>query len=318
MSEGGRQWLEIAVMLLGPLVLAGGLVWGERRLLALFQDRYGPNRTGPFGMLQVVADVVKLLFKEDWVPPFAERPTFVLAPGIIVAAVMASFAVIPVAPGFAVADINIGLLFFLGMSSLSVYSLALAGWSSGGKYSLLGGLRAAAQMLGYEVFMGISLMGVVMMAGSFNLGDIVEAQRGLWYVGPQFAGFVLFIVAGLAETRRIPFDLAEAESELVAGYHTEYSGLKFGLFYVGEYLGIALVSALITVLFLGGWLGPGLPPALWFVIKLLLVIGFIILVRASLPRVRYDQLIGLGWKIMLPIGLANLVGTAAVLLASGS
>ena len=303
-------------MLLGPLTLAAGLVWGERRLLALFQDRYGPNRVGPFGTLQVVADTIKLMFKEDWTPPFAERFTFVLAPAIILTAIMATFTVIPVSPGFVVADLNIGLLFFLAMSSISVYSLALAGWSSGSKYSLLGGLRAAAQMLGYEVFMGISLMGVVMMAGSFSLRDIVEAQRGLWYVGPQFVGFVLFIVAGLAETRRTPFDLAEAESELVAGYHTEYSGMKFGLFYLGEYLGISLISALVVLLFFGGWLGPGLPPALWFVIKLFLVIGFFILVRAALPRLRYDQLIGLGWKILLPLGLLNLIVTAAVLLGS--
>ncbi len=307
----------MVVILLMPLLLAGGLVWAERRLLALWQDRYGPNRVGPFGLLQVVADAIKLLFKEDWIPPRADRATFVAAPAIIVACVLAGFAVIPLAPGFVVIDLNVGLLFFLATSSLAVYSVALAGWSSGSKYSLLGGLRAAAQMLGYEVFMGISLMGVVMMAGSFNLSRIVETQRGLWYVGPQFVGFLVFFVAGLAETRRIPFDLPEADSELVAGYHTEYSGMKFGLFFIGEYMGITLMSALITLLYFGGWLGPWLPSALWFFIKTFIFIGLFILIRASLPRVRYDQLMGLGWKIMLPLGLVNLMVTATVILAKG-
>ncbi len=230
---------------------------------------------------------------------------------------LVSFTVVPLAPGFVVQDLNIGLLFFLGMSSLGVYSVALAGWSSRSKYPLLGGLRAAAQMLGYEVFMGLSIVGVVMMAGSFNLSGIVEAQRGLWYVGPQFVGFVGFLVAGLAETRRIPFDLPEAESELVAGYHAEYSGMKFGLFFIGEYMGITLISALITVLFLGGWLGPVLPPAVWFLIKTLLLVGLFIALRGSLPRLRYDQLMALGWKVMLPLGLVNLMVTAAIILAKG-
>jgi NADH-quinone oxidoreductase subunit H len=296
--------------------MAGGLVFGERRLLGQWQDRYGPNRVGPFGAFQVLADAVKLFFKEDWVPPFADRPVFVAAPAIIVSTVLASFVVIPLAPGFVVADLNVGLLFFLAMSSLGVYSVALAGWSSRSKYPLLGGLRAAAQMLGYEVFMGLSLLGVVMMAGSFNLTRIVEAQEGLWYVVPQFVGFVGFLVAGLAETRRIPFDLPEAESELVAGYHTEYSGMKFGMFYIGEYLGITLISVLMTVLFLGGWLGPFLAGWVWFFIKVLLCLGLIILIRAALPRLRYDQLMSLGWKIMLPLALANLMVTAAVLLAA--
>ncbi len=317
MPEAGWGAMHVVVILLMPLLLAGGLVWAERRLLALWQDRYGPNRVGPFGLLQVVADAIKLLFKEDWIPPRADRATFVAAPAIIVACVLAGFAVIPLAPGFVVIDLNVGLLFFLATSSLAVYSVALAGWSSGSKYSLLGGLRAAAQMLGYEVFMGISLMGVVMMAGSFNLSRIVETQRGLWYVGPQFVGFLVFFVAGLAETRRIPFDLPEADSELVAGYHTEYSGMKFGLFFIGEYMGITLMSALITLLYFGGWLGPWLPSALWFFIKTFIFIGLFILIRASLPRVRYDQLMGLGWKIMLPLGLVNLMVTATVILAKG-
>jgi NADH-quinone oxidoreductase subunit H len=318
MSEAGWDIVHVVVMLLLPLVIAGGLVWAERRLLGLLQDRHGPNRVGPLGLLQVLADTVKLLFKEDWIPPFADRPIFVLSPAIIVSTVLVSFTVIPLVSGFVVADLNIGLLFFLAMSSLGVYSVALAGWSSRSKYPLLGGLRAAAQMLGYEVFMGLSVLGVVMMAGTFDLSGIVEAQRDLWYVGPQFVGFVGFLVAGLAETRRIPFDLPEAESELVAGYHSEYSGMKFGLFFIGEYMGITLISALITVLFFGGWLGPVLPPALWFLIKTLCLVGLFILIRGSLPRVRYDQLMALGWKVMLPLGLANLMATAALILARKS
>jgi NADH-quinone oxidoreductase subunit H len=201
------------------------------------------------------------------------------------------------------------------MSSLAVYSVALAGWSSRSKYSLIGGMRAAAQMMSYEVFMGLSLTGVVLLAGSFDLGRIVTAQRHLWYVVPQVFGFVVFVIAGLAETRRIPFDLAEAESELVAGYHTEYSGMKFGLFFVGEYLGVTLVSALIATLFLGGWMGPLLPGWLWLLVKTAVFISFFILVRATLPRPRYDQLMALGWKVMLPLSLANLLVTGAIVLA---
>jgi NADH-quinone oxidoreductase subunit H len=255
-------------ILVVALSLAGGLIWVERRLLALWQDRYGPNRVGPFGLLQVLADMIKIFTKEDWIPPFADKPVFVLAPAIIVVTVLMTFAVLPIAPGVVVSDLNIGLLFFLGMSSLGVYSVVLAGWSSDNKYALLGGMRAAAQMLSYEVFMGLSLMGVVVLAGSFDLATIVEAQRKLWFVVPQFLGFVLFLIAGIAETRRLPFDLPEAESELVAGFHSEYSGMKFGMFFVGEYLGVTLISALIAILFFGGWLGPGLPPIVWFFIKM--------------------------------------------------
>ena len=243
-------------VLIVALSIASGLIWLERRLLALWQDRYGPNRVGPFGLLQVVADMIKIFTKEDWIPPFADKPVFVLAPAIIVMTVLMTFAVLPIAPGIIVTNLNIGLLFFLAMSSLGVYSVALAGWSSDNKYSLLGGLRAAAQMISYEVFMGLSLMGVVVLAGSFDLAKIVEAQTKLWFVIPQFLGFVLFLIAGIAETRRLPFDLPEAESELIAGYHSEYSGMKFGMFFVGEYLGVTLISALIAILFFGGWLVP--------------------------------------------------------------
>jgi NADH-quinone oxidoreductase subunit H len=297
------------------MTIAAGLIWYERRLLGLVQDRLGPNRVGPAGLLQVLADTFKILFKEDWVPPFADRPVFIVAPSVVLITALMSFMVIPISQGVVIADLNIGLLFFLAMSSLAVYSVVLAGWSSHSKYSLVGGLRAAAQMVSYEVFMGLSLAGVVIMAGSFDLQDIVEGQQGLWYVIPQFIGFVVFVIAGLAETRRIPFDLVEAESELVAGYHTEYSGMKFGLFMVGEYVAITLISALITVLFFGGWLGPWLPGWLWFLIKTLIFISCFIVARATFPRPRYDQLMSLGWKAMLPLSLVNLLVTGAIVVA---
>jgi NADH-quinone oxidoreductase subunit H len=311
---------ELAIVLgvlIGAVTLAGGLTFAERRLLALWQDRRGPNRVGPFGLLQVVADTIKLFTKEDWVPPFADKPVFVAAPAIVIVSTLMSFAVIPLAPGIVVADLNVGLLFFLGMSSLAVYSITLGGWSANSKYALIGALRAAGQMVSYEVFMGLSLMGVVAMTGSFNLGAIVRAQRHLWFCVPQCVGLVVFLIAGLAETRRIPFDLPEAEGELVAGFHTEYSGMKFGMFFLGEYVGIALISALTVVLFFGGWSGPILPPIVWFLGKTALLIALFILVRASLPRLRYDQLMRLGWKILLPLSLANVAVTGAVVLALG-
>ena len=317
MSEIWIHLLTAVGVLVVALSAAAGLIWLERRLLALWQDRYGPNRVGPFGLLQVLADMIKIFGKEDWIPPFADRPVFVLAPGIVITTVLLSFAIIPFARGMSVVNLNVGLLFFLGMSSLGVYSVVLAGWSSNNKYSLLGGLRATAQMLSYEVFMGLSLMGVVLMAGSFSLHDIVEAQRGLWFCVPQFLGLAIFAIAGLAETHRLPFDLPEAENELVAGYHSEYSAIKFGMFFVGEYLGITLISAVMATLFFGGWLGPVLPSIVWFLLKTgVLVTGFI-LVRASLPRPRYDQLMAFGWKVLLPLALLNLLATGGVLLAAG-
>lgn len=301
-------------ILIVVLSISAGLIWVERRLLALWQDRYGPNRVGPFGLLQVLADMIKIFFKEDWIPPFADKPVFIMAPAIILVTTLLTFSVLPIAPGIVVTDLNVALLFFLGMSSLGVYSIILAGWSSDNKYALLGGLRASAQMLGYEVFMGLSLMGTVLLAGSFRLSDIVAAQRHLWFVIPQFLGFVLFLIAGIAETRRLPFDLPEAESELIAGFHSEYSGMKFGLFFVGEYIGIILISSMIAILFFGGWLGPVLPPLLWFLIKIFAFIGFFILLRASLPRPRFDQLMSWCWKLMLPLALANLLVTGAVVM----
>ncbi|HEX9014633.1 MAG TPA: NADH-quinone oxidoreductase subunit NuoH [Chloroflexota bacterium] len=309
--------ITIVVLLAVVLTIAAALIMVERRLLALWQDRYGPNRVGPNGSLQIFADILKIFTKEDWIAPFADKPVFILAPAVIMVSVLLSFAVVPIDPNFQVVDLNIGLLFFLGMSSLGVYSVVLGGWSSNSKYSLLGALRASAQMLSYEVFMGLSLLGIVAIAGTFSLKGIVEAQRGVWFVVPQFLGFVVFAIAGIAETRRLPFDLPESDSELLAGFHTEYSGMKFGMFFVGEYLGVTLISMMITTLFLGGYIGPVLPGLVWFFVKTFILISFFVLLRGSLPRPRFDQLMSLGWKIMLPLALLNLVATGGVLLAIG-
>lgn len=296
------------------LTMAAGMIWLERRLLGLWQDRYGPNRVGPFGILQVVADMIKIFFKEDWMPSFADRFVFFLAPGVIILTVLMTFAVVPITSSINILDSNIGLLFFLAMSSLGAYSIVLGGWASNNKYSLLGALRAASQMISYEVFMGLSLLGVVAMSGTFNLTEIVDAQKNMWNIVPQFFGFIVFLIAAIAETHRLPFDIPEAESELVAGFHSEYSGMKFGMFFVGEYLGIVVISSIITVLFLGGWHGPILPPFVWFFLKTFVFMVFFILLRATLPRPRFDQLMSWGWKLMLPLALANLVATGAVVL----
>ncbi len=309
--------LNIGLILLSVIVIAAMLIWVERRLLGLWQERLGPNRVGPLGMGQVVADMVKIFTKEDWIPPFADKFSFVLAPTIIMIVVLLSFSVIPFAPGVGIVDSNIGVLFVLAMASLGAYSVMLGGLASDNKYALLGSLRAAAQMVSYEVFMGISLLGVVALTGSFSLRDIVVAQEDGWYIIPQFIGFVIFLIAGIAESHRLPFDIPEAEQEIVAGYHTEYSGMKFGMFFVGEYLGLLLISSLITVFFFGGWLGPAfLPPIIWFAAKAFVFIAFFILLRAALPRPRYDQLMSYGWLFLLPLSLLNLLVTGAVILLS--
>lgn len=310
-----NYWWIVGGVLFVLLNTAAGLIWLERRLLALWQDRYGPNRAGPFGLLIVLADTIKLFFKEDWIPPFADKAVFVFAPAVVVASVLMSFTVIPFGPNVVVADFNIGLLFFLAMSSLGVYSIVLGGWASNNKYALLGAMRGASQMISYEVFMGLALMGVVLMSGSFNLREIVEAQKGLWYIVPQLLGFVIFFIAGVAETHRLPFDIPEAESELVAGFHAEYSGMKFGMFFIGEYLGITLISSMIVTLYFGGWLGPAfLPGVIWFILKTFVFIAIFILMRASMPRPRYDQLMEYGWKVLFPLSLLNLLVTAAIIL----
>ena len=309
--------LTIGLILGVVIITAALLITVERRLLGFWQERLGPNRVGWFGSLQVVADMIKIFTKEDWIPPFADRFSFVIAPGIIMSVVLLSFAVIPFAPNIGVIDSNIGVLFVLAMASLGAYSVMLGGLSSDNKYALLGSLRAAAQMISYEVFMGISLLGVVALTGSFNLREIVEAQSDGWYIIPQFIGFVIFLIAGVAESHRLPFDIPEAEQEICSGYHTEYSGMKFGMFFVAEYIGLVLISSLITVLFFGGWLGPSfLPPIIWFSIKAFSFIAFFILMRAAVPRPRYDQLMSYGWLFLLPVSLINLLVTGAIILSS--
>ena len=309
--------LTIGLILSVVIITAALLITVERRLLGFWQERLGPNRVGWFGSLQVVADMIKIFTKEDWIPPFADKFSFVVAPGIIMTVVLLSFAVIPFSPNLGVIDSNIGVLFVLAMASLGAYSVMLGGLSSDNKYALLGSLRAAAQMISYEVFMGISLLGVIALTGSFNLREIVESQSDGWYIVPQFIGFVIFLIAGVAESHRLPFDIPEAEQEICAGYHTEYSGMKFGMFFVAEYIGLVLISSLITVLFFGGWLGPDfLPPVAWFAIKAFGFIAFFILMRAAVPRPRYDQLMTYGWLFLLPLSLLNLLVTGAIILST--
>ncbi|MCQ9155667.1 NADH-quinone oxidoreductase subunit NuoH [Acidomonas methanolica] len=311
-------WWAIIVILgtvFGVLAVAALSTMLERRLLGFFQDRPGPNRVGPFGLLQVAADAIKMLFKQDWIPPFADKPVFFIAPIIGFLAVLISFGMIPITPSWSVAGhLNVGLLWVFGMMGLHVYSVVLGGWSSNNKFALLGAMRATAQMISYEVFMGLSLLGVVMTAGSFALSDIVEAQKHVWFVIPQCLGAVVFFIAGIAETHRLPFDLPEGENELGAGYHTEYSSMKFGMFFLAEYAGMALIACLVTALYLGGWAGPILPPVVWFVVKAFLLLCFFILLRTALPRPRYDQLMAFGWKVLLPLSLLNTLVTGAVLL----
>lgn len=309
--------IEITIIISLLIPIAAMLVWVERRMIGIWQDRLGPNRVGPLGILQSFADLLKILGKEDWIPPFSEKTVFVLAPVIGAVCVLMSFAVVPFSPSIGVSNLNIGLLFFLAMTSLAVYSVVLAGWASNSKYALLGSMRAAAQTVSYEVFMGLSVMGVVLITGSFNLREIVLSQTDGWLIQTQFIGFAIFLIAGIAESHRLPFDLPEAETELTAGFHTEYSGLKFALFFLGEYLGVTLISAMSVTLFFGGWLMPEaiawlLPPLAWFILKVFVFVMFFILLRTSLPRPRFDQLLAFGWQVMLPLALMNLMATAAL------
>lgn len=306
------------------------LIWLERKVVAWMQQRIGPNRTGPFGLLQPMADAVKLIIKENIFPNGVEKITYFLAPMMSMVPALAAFAVIPFgAPvnlfgrevSLQIADVNIGVLYILALSSLAVYGAVLAGWSSNNKYSLLGGLRTSAQMISYELPIGLSIVSIVLVTGSLSLKDVVavQAANGVWNVFPQFLGFMILLIAYNAELNRAPFDLGEAESEIVAGYHTEYSGFRFAMFYMGEYVNMVNVGALATVLFLGGWRAPFGPeiPLLWFVIKIFAFILMYMWIRATLPRIRYDQLMALGWKIMVPAALANLAVTAVVLVLGG-
>ena len=318
--------VKLLVVLGALLLFAAYLIYVERRLLGFFQLRLGPNRAGPWGLLQPIADAVKLLTKEDLIPAGADRVIFLFAPVVVAAAAILIFAVVPFAPGWTfrgqpipgvITDLNVGLLFVYALSSLAVYSAALGGWASNSKYSLLGAIRGAAQMISYELSLGLSLVPIVMMAKSFSLVDIVNAQARIPFILLQPVAFIIFFVSSLAEMKRIPFDIPEAEHELIAGYHTEYSGMRFGLFFLGEYVTMVTLGALVAVFFLGGWRGPWLPPLLWFLIKVAAVAFVIIWIRGTLPRLRFDQLMHLGWKLLVPVALINIIVTGWVLLALG-
>src|SRR6185369_11852927 len=310
--------VKIALIFFVILTLAAYLVLAERRVLAWIQDRKGPNRVGPFGLLQPLADVVKMLTKEDFRPVGADKWLFYLAPAMAAVPAIMIFSVIPFGAPLTifghevplqVSDLNVGLLLFLGLSSIAVYGVALGGWASNSKYALLGSIRGLAQLISYELSMGLSLVPTVMLARSFRLSDIVAAQSGCWFIVYQPLAFVIFLISIAAECKRIPFDLPEAEGELVAGFHTEYSGMRFGLFFVGEYINIIVLGGLATTFFLGGWYGPLLPPTVWFSLKTLAVAFFFIWMRGTLPRLRYDQLMHLGWKVLTPLALLNILIT---------
>ncbi|CAL4320212.1 NADH-quinone oxidoreductase subunit H [Buchnera aphidicola (Protaphis terricola)] len=286
----------------------------ERRLLAFFQNRYGPNRVGYFGSLQLFADMIKILFKEDWVPKFSKKIIFILSPIISFVSLLFVIPIIPFIPNYIIINLNIGILFFLMMAGLSVYSILFAGWSSNNKYALLGAIRASAQTLSYEVFLGLSLMGVVAQSRSLKIIDIINSQKEIWNIIPQFFGFLCFFIASLALCHRHPFDQPESEQELADGYHIEYSGMKFGFFFIGEYISIVTVSGLITAIFFGGWFGFWGASFFWFFLKMMFFIVLFILIRATLPRPRYDQILSFGWKICLPLTLLNLLITAFFIL----
>ncbi|MCK9376285.1 MAG: NADH-quinone oxidoreductase subunit NuoH [Syntrophobacterales bacterium] len=318
--------VKLLVVLGALLLLAAYLIYVERRLLGFFQVRLGPNRAGPWGLLQPIADAVKLLCKEDFIPAGADRYIFLYAPAVVAGTALLIFAVVPFARGWTfrgqpipgvVSDLNVGLLYVYALSSIAVYGVALGGWASNSKYSMLGAIRGAAQMISYELALGLSLAPVVMMAGSFSLVDIVNAQARCPFIVWQPLSFIIFFVSSVAEMKRIPFDIPEAENELVAGYHMEYSGMRFGLYFLGEYVTMVTLGALVAVFFLGGWRGPWLPPLVWFFIKVGAVAFVIIWIRATLPRFRYDQLMQLGWKLLIPVALLNIVVTGGVLLWLG-
>lgn len=302
---------KIVVVTLIVTGVVAYMVYGERKILARIQLRYGPNRAGPFGILQPLADAVKLMSKEFLVPKDAERWLFIISPLLTMTPALMVYSLIPFGRTVTIADVNVGILMLVAISSLGTYGVILGGWASNNKYSLLGALRSAAQMISYELSMGLSLVAVVMMAGTMSLVGIVEAQPGLsWFVFKQPLGFLVFLVAGIAETNRCPFDLPEAEAELVAGYHTEYSGMGFGLYFLGEYAAMGTISAMATTLFLGGWQGPFLPSLPWFILKIVFFIFLYYWLRGTLPRLRYDQLMAFGWKFLLPLSLLNILWVA--------
>ncbi len=316
-----ESFIKCGVVIGCLLTFFAYLTLAERRILGRVQIRRGPNRVGPFGLFQPVADGIKALTKEDIVPANADKAVFVLGPMIAVCAALAMFAVIPFggtihvfgrAVKLVIGDVDIGILFVFAFATLGEYGIVLGGWSSGSKYGVLGALRAAAQMISYETSLGLIIIGTIILAGSLRLTDIVEAQRHMWFVVYQPFAFLLYLVAGLAEINRTPFDMPESESELACGFNIEYSSMKFALFFMAEYVHMIVVASLVTTLFLGGWLGPFLPGPLWFFIKVCVVIFFFIWERGTFPRLRYDQIMQLGWKILLPLALANVVVTALV------
>ena len=315
--------IKLGVVVIVLLTAAAYLVWVERKLLGRMQARFGPNRAWRYGLLQPLADLIKLITKEDTVPEGASKMIFLLSPGVVAATALLIFSVIPFGKDLTImgrtlpmviTDLNVGLLFVIALSSLGVYGVALGGWASSSKYSLLGGIRGAAQMISYEVSLGLSLVPIVMLAGSFSLVDIVNAQDRIPFILIQPISFILFFVSTAAEIKRIPFDLPEAENELVAGYHTEYSGMRFGLFFLGEYITMIVLGGLVAIFFLGGWRGPILPPFLWFLLKVWGIVFILIWFRGTLPRLRYDRLMSLGWKVLIPISLLNIMATGAVIL----
>jgi NADH-quinone oxidoreductase subunit H len=316
--------VKLSVVLVLLLTCAAYLVWVERKLLGRMQARYGPNRAGRYGLLQPMADVIKLITKEDTVPIGASKVIFLLAPGVVGLMTLLIFAVVPFGRDIVlwgrpiplvITDLNVGVLFVLALSSISVYGIALGGWASNSKYSLLGGIRGAAQLISYEVPLGLSLVPVVMLARSFSLVDITNAQSGYPFILIQPVSFLIFLIAALAEIKRIPFDLPEAENELGAGYHTEYSGMRFGLFFLGEYIMMVVLGSLVAIFFLGGWHGPLLPPIVWFLLKVGIIVCALIWFRATFPRIRYDQLMNMGWKVLIPAALLNIMATGAFILA---
>jgi len=316
--------IKVGVVLVLLLLLAAYLVWVERKLIGRMQVRFGPNRAGRFGLLQPLADLIKLVTKEDTVPGEASRTIFLVAPAVVATTALLMFAVIPFGDTLTlfgkpvplvITDLNIGLLFVLALSSIGVYGVALGGWASNSKYSLLGGIRGAAQMISYEISLGLSLVPVVMLARSLSLVDIVNAQARYPFILVQPVSFILFFISAVAEIKRIPFDLPEAENELVAGYHTEYSGMRFGLFFLGEYITLVVLGGLVAVFFWGGWRGPVLPPFVWFFVKVLVIVFVLIWARGTLPRLRYDQLMHLGWKVLIPVALLNIIVTGMLALA---
>ena len=319
-------FIKISIVIGLLLLTIAYLIWIERKVMAHMQVRLGPMRVGWHGLLQPLADGLKLLFKEDIVPYKASKVLFIMAPVIAIVPALMSFAVIPFGntitiSGYSIdmviTDVNIGILFILAVTSVGVYGIILAGWSSSNKYSLLGGLRSSAQMISYELSIGLSLIGVLMITQSLSLVDIVNAQSKWWFVLFQPIGFMVYAISAIAEVNRCPFDLPEAESELVAGYHTEYSSMKFSLFFMAEYANILTVSAIAVTFFFGGWRGPFLPPVVWFLIKLFLCIFFFIWIRSTYPRFRYDQLMNFGWKFLLPVALANILVTGLVIVLIG-